>query len=66
MKNNFKTEHRIVFKKHSFRRWVKQIFTSLLNRQNDDMEEILERLQDIKESVEIIAREMARQSGGGQ
>jgi len=45
----------------SFRRWIKQLFTSALKRQNSEMEEVLEMLQDIQGSIEIIAREVARQ-----
>lgn len=48
--------------KRSFRRWVKQLFTKWVKCQNSEAEEILILLQDIKESVEIIAREIALQS----
>jgi RNase P protein component len=49
----------------SFRRLVRQWFSSLLKRQNGDylkkFEKVMEKLQDIEDSIEIIAREIARQ-----
>ena len=49
----------------SFRRLVRQWFSSLLKRQNGDyqknFEKIIEKLQDIEDMVEIIAREIHRQ-----
>ena len=46
----------------SFRRLVRQWFCCLLKCQNADyQEQIMEKLQDIEDSIEIIAREIARQ-----
>jgi uncharacterized protein YaaN involved in tellurite resistance len=51
----------------SFRRWVKQMFASLLKRQDHDyLKEIFEKLQDIEDSIEIIARQIARQIKSGE
>ena len=50
---------------HSFRRLVRQWFSSLLKHQNGDYQEnferVMEKLQDIEDTIEIIAREIARQ-----
>jgi hypothetical protein len=48
-----------------FRRWVRQLFSSWMKRQNC-LEKILERLQDIEDQVEIIAREIAKQIKSGK
>ena len=49
----------------SFRRLVRQWFSSLLKRQNGDyqkeFERVMEKLQDIEDMIEIIAREIHRQ-----
>lgn len=49
----------------SFRRWVRQLFASLIKRQNFDCQaeitKIMEMLREIEESIDIIAREIARQ-----
>jgi hypothetical protein len=49
----------------SFRRLVSQWFSSLLKRQNwnhhAEIQKIIAMLQDIGDSIEIIAREIARQ-----
>jgi len=49
----------------SFRRWVKQVFSSFIKRQNY-LEKIFEKLKDIEDSIEIIAREIARQIKSGK
>ena len=51
----------------SFRRFVRKVFASLIKRQSCDGKHeihtvVLDKLQDIADSIEIIAREMARQS----
>ena len=50
--------------KRSFRRLVRQWFSSLLKRQNGDyqkeFEEVMEKLQDIEDLIEIIAWQVAR------
>jgi hypothetical protein len=49
----------------SFRRFVRKMFVSLLKRQSCDhqaeIQKIIVMLQDIGDSIEIIAREIARQ-----
>ena len=51
----------------SFRRWVKQMFASFIKRQHRNyLTEIFEKLQDIEDSIEIIAREIARQIKSGK
>jgi len=48
--------------KRSFRRLVRQSFSSLLKRQNCNcQEQMFEKLQNIQDLIEIIAREIARQ-----
>jgi len=48
--------------KHSVRRLLRQWFSGLIKRQNRNyLEEIFEKLQDIEDSIEIIARQIARQ-----
>jgi hypothetical protein len=48
-----------------FRRFVRQLFSSLLKRHHGDylkkFEKVMEKLQDIEDSIEIIARQIARQ-----
>jgi len=55
-----------VLEKRSFRRWVKQRFSSWLKRQNgervEEFEKIFGILKEIEDSIEIIAREIARQT----
>ena len=51
----------------SFRRFVRKMFASFLKRQSSGGQDgfqttVLEKLQDIGDSIEIIAREMARQA----
>ena len=41
------------------------MFTSLIKRQNSEIEEVLDKLQGIEESIEIIAREIARRIKSG-
>jgi uncharacterized protein YaaN involved in tellurite resistance len=53
-------------KEGSFRRWIRQLFSSLIKRQNSEIEEVLAKLQDIEESIETIAREMARRIKRGR
>jgi hypothetical protein len=55
----------------SFRRFIRKMFASLLKRQNCESQNnfqatVLEKLQDIGDSIEIMAREMARQSKRGE
>lgn len=55
----------------SFRRLVRQIFSSALKRQipNDDdafPNDVMRKLEDIEEMLEIMAREMARQPRRGK
>jgi hypothetical protein len=49
----------------SFRKLVRKWFSSLIKHQADDyqknFEKVLEKLQDIEDSIEIIAREIHRQ-----
>jgi hypothetical protein len=49
-----------------FRRLVRHLFLSWIKRQNsnylDEIEKIVGKLGDIEESIEIIAREIARQA----
>jgi hypothetical protein len=46
----------------SFRRFARKLFASLLKRQDQKFQkDIMQELQDIKETLEIMAREMARQ-----
>lgn len=52
--------------KRSVRRWFKQLFRSLIGRSTAEEDEIRNDLQDIKELVEIIAREIHRQSKSGK
>ena len=62
MKNIYNTAQ-----KQSFRRWVSQLFTGWAKRQHRNyLEEIFEMLQDIKDSIDIIAREIARQAKQGE
>ena len=49
-----------------FRRLVRKIFAGLLKRQDEFQAMVLEKLQDIGDSIEIIAREMARQAKRGK
>jgi hypothetical protein len=49
--------------KHSFSRWVRESFSSLAKHQNCNCQEkMFEKLQDIQDLIEIIAREIARQA----
>ena len=63
-KNNASTRNR------SFRRLVKKWFSSLIKRQTGDylknFERVMGRLQDIEDSIEIIAREITRQVKRGE
>lgn len=53
--------------KSSSRRWVKQVFASFIKRQDRNyLKEILQKLQDLDESIDIIAREIARQAKRGR
>ncbi|HAO79603.1 MAG TPA: hypothetical protein DCQ92_11630 [Verrucomicrobia subdivision 3 bacterium] len=48
-----------------FRRFIRQLFSSLIKRQScnhqAEMQKVIAMLQDIGDSIEIIAREIARQ-----
>lgn len=61
MKNTHKAAQR-----RSFRRWVRRLITSWLKRHTrdcrEDTQKILEKLDDLEETIEIIAREIARWS----
>ena len=51
----------------SFRRWVRQCFFSRTDRRDCNyLKEILEKLQDIEDLIDIIAREIARQAKRGE
>jgi len=61
----------VVPQHRSFRRFVKQMFASFLKGQRGDGRDefqatVLEKLQDIGDSIEIMAREMARQAKRGE
>jgi hypothetical protein len=62
--NNRVKQHRFV------RRFIKQLFSGFIKRQNRNYkagnEKIVEMLQDIQDSIEIMAREMARQAKRGE
>lgn len=46
---------------------AKQLFSSFIKRQSCNcLEEIFEKLQEIEDSIEIIAREIARQIKSGK
>jgi hypothetical protein len=49
----------------SFRRYVKKLFSSFIKHQNcnctQEIQRTIEILMDVKESIEIVAREIARQ-----
>jgi hypothetical protein len=50
----------------SFRRWISQLFFSWNKREHRNyLGEIFEKLQDIEDSIDIIAREIARQARRG-
>jgi hypothetical protein len=59
-----KNTNSITQRNRSFRRLVKKWFSSFIKRQDCDcraeLEKISERLQNIEDSIEIIARQMAR------
>jgi hypothetical protein len=54
----------------SVRRFIKQLFSSFIKRQNRnfkaDNEKIIGMLQDIQDSIEIIARQIARWVKSGE
>ena len=54
----------------SFRRFVRKMFASFIKHQGcgyqKDFQAVMEKLQDIDDSIEIIAREMARQAKRGE
>jgi len=51
----------------SFRKWIKQLFLSWNKRPNQNyLEEIFEKLQEIEDSIEILARQIARQVKRGE
>jgi hypothetical protein len=54
----------------SFRRLVRQFFTSWTKRQNcnclDEIQKVIEMLREIEDSIEIIARQIARQARQGE
>ena len=49
-----------------FRRFIRKLFSGVMKRQEyyrkEEAKEVLRRLREVEESVEIIAREMARQA----
>jgi hypothetical protein len=48
---------------HFIRRWVIQLFSSWINRQDCNyLKELFEKLQDIEDLMNIIAQEIARQA----
>ena len=53
-----------------FRRFVRRLFSSLIKHQNGDyqreFEKVMEKLKDIEDSIEIIARQIARQIKSGE
>jgi hypothetical protein len=52
----------VVRSHRSFRRYAKKLLASLLKRQDQKFKkDVMQELQDIKETLEIMAREMARQ-----
>jgi hypothetical protein len=64
------TERRNTLHKRSFRRWVKQFFTSWISRQDHnhggEIKQVFDELQEIKNSIEIIAREIVRRAKRGK
>jgi len=54
----------------SLRRWVKQVFSSFIKRQNcncaEGIEKVLEKIGELQELIEIMAREMHRQGEQGK
>lgn len=61
-----KNEHNKA-QKRSFRRWVRQVFASFIKRKDYKyLREILQKLRDLDESIDIIAREIARQGKQGK
>jgi len=50
--------------RRSFRRFIRQLFSSFIKRQNcncqEGIEKIIGKLQDTEDSIEIIARQIAR------
>ena len=50
-------------RKRSFRRWVSQLLTDWIKHQDRDyLKEIFEKLLEIEDSIQIIAREISRQA----
>ena len=60
------TVKRTLPEKRSFRRWIKQLFESLIGRSGADMDEVKMMFQEIQDSLDIIAREIARQATCGK
>jgi hypothetical protein len=62
--NNAAKQHRYV------RRFIKQLFSSFIKRQTcnyqAENEKIIEMLQDVQDSIEIIARQIARWVKSGE
>ena len=60
MKNIYNTAQ-----KRSFRKWVRQLFSSWIKYHNcncqQELEKVIAKLQEIEDSIEIMARQMARQ-----
>jgi hypothetical protein len=54
----------------SFRKFFSRLFSSLIKRHNHnyqtEIKKIIEMLQDIQDSIEIMARQMARQIKSGE
>jgi hypothetical protein len=60
-----KNTHNKTKQNRSFRRFVRQLFSSLIKRQNcnclEEIQKVIEMLREIEDLVEIIARQIARQ-----
>jgi hypothetical protein len=60
-----KNKHNKTKQNRSFRRFIGQLFSSLIKRQNcnclDEIQKVIEMLREIEDSIEIIARQIARQ-----
>jgi hypothetical protein len=60
----------VVPQHRSFRRFIRKMVASFLKRQyyecKNGFQMVMEKLQDIEDSIEIIAREMARQAKRGE
>ena len=68
--NVAKSNTPVVPQHRSFRRFVRKVFSSFIKHQGfgyqKEFQSVMEKLQDIDDSIEIIAREMARQAKRGE